>query len=69
MEELNIDSIIGVIHLNWDQGEPLYLNRSKTPTCKLRGPAWKGKINAKASRKFQNFLEHQKEILYVYMYY
>jgi hypothetical protein len=50
--KLSIDFVTGVVKLHWDQGEPLYLYNSRTPTCRLRGPACKGKIHAEASRKF-----------------
>jgi hypothetical protein len=54
--QLGINFIIGVIYLDWDQGEPLYLYNFKTLVCKKR------EMHVKASKKFQNFFEHQKRI-------
>ena len=46
----------GVVHLDWDQGEPPYLYNAGTLVCQKR------EIHAGASRKFQIFLEHRKGI-------
>jgi hypothetical protein len=53
--KLNIDSIIGVIHLDWDKGEPLYLYSFGTPACKERVLHVRGRCMQRLLESSKNF--------------